>query len=223
MALLIPAVVYIALVIVPIRLALMRYLLPISFIAALFAAYALGKALQSSLISLRLTSLAFCTVGCLLLLAYDTDLTYGMLRDSRYAAAKWLDDCCPGEDVGYFGPSQKLPRSAMQIRFLRVLPFKGTDPSRRFTQLEVDEMAEVVRTSVVNTILVIPEHWTPEQPYGTSCPTGLFEKLRNGSIGFRHTAHFETPPLLAWIRRPRLDYPTVNPPVDVFVRDRAVQ
>jgi hypothetical protein len=146
-----------------------------------------------------------------------------MLRDSRYGAAKWLDECCPGEDVGYFGPNQKLPRSAMQIRFLHVLPFKGTNPSRRFTQLEIDEMAEVVRTSVVNTILLIPEHWTPEQPYGTSCPTGLFEKLRNGSIGFRHTAHFETPPLLAWIRRPRLDYPTVNPPVDVFVRDRAVQ
>jgi hypothetical protein len=39
----------------------------------------------------------------------------------------------------------------------------------------------------------------------------------DGSLGYELAAHFESPRLFAWLVRPPLDYPTVNPPIRIFV------
>jgi hypothetical protein len=55
-------------------------------------------------------------------------------------------------------------------------------------------------------------------PHNITCPPEIYRGLLEGTLGYQLAAQFEPPPLLPWVRRPRLDYPSVNPPVRIFSR-----
>jgi hypothetical protein len=47
----------------------------------------------------------------------------------------------------------------------------------------------------------------------------VYEALLHGATNYTQVAYYPTPTILpAWFRRPRLDYPTVAPPVRLFAR-----
>ena len=56
-------------------------------------------------------------------------------------------------------------------------------------------------------------------PHNITCPPEIYQSLLDGSIGYRLVRHFQTPPLIPWVRRPPLDYPSVNPPIRIFARE----
>lgn len=220
LALLVPGISLLATVILPVRYVEMRFLLPVAFVLACFAAYPLGGALLSRRAPLRVASV-FLTLGmCATPLLYGIDLTYAMIRDSRYDAAEWLNiHLRPGDRVEFFGPHQKLPRLMVNVKVARAVEFKGTDRSVRYTPAQIQSMAADIAERSPNFILVIPDHSSSSEfPYGTTCPDELYDLLRDGSLGYRLAAQFETSPIFVWVQRPPLDYPAVNPAVHIFVR-----
>lgn len=221
--LLAPALVYIALIVVMVRQAQIRFMLPVSLTAALFAAYACGRALEFTGWR-RLAGALAVSLCCVVLLLQDVELTYEMFFDSRHAVARWIDQHhSAGDTIGYFGPPAKLPRPSTKVRFELVVPWFGTVMKVHYTPDQVANMAEMVRNTKAGTVLLVQDNWEPEHPYGNTCPTGLYEQLSNGSLGFHLAAQFQTPPLIPGIARARLDYPGPNPRADVFVRDRKMR
>jgi hypothetical protein len=219
LVLLAPVAIYVLLIILPMRQAQIRFMLPVSLVFALCAAYGCGRILESPSPWRQKAGVLAAVLICLPLAAYDTELTYEMLRDSRETLAAWIDrHHNAGDSIGYFGPPAKLPRPVTPVQFKLVVPWHGTVLKVRTTPEQVAAMAEMVKASKVNTVLLVEDNWEPENPYGVTCPAGLYERLRNGSLGFHLAAELQTPPLLRWTERPRLDYGP-NPRADVFVRD----
>lgn len=222
LALFAPAATYVMLIIVPVRQAQIRFMLPVSLVAALFAAYACGRALEMPSPSWRKAGALAAVLSCLPLLAWDTEITYEMFHDSRDTLARWIDRrYAAGDPIGYFGPPGKLPRTATRVNFKLLLPWNGTVRNVHYRPEQVAEMVETVKATDVNTVILVQDNWEPENPYGTTCPTGLYERLRDGSLGFHLAEQLQTPPLMSWMARPRLDTPDPNPRVDVFLRNGA--
>jgi len=220
LALIVPAIGLFSIVIVPTHHVEMRYLMPVGFVLACFAAFPLGSGILSKRTTIRAASV-FLTLGiCTLPLLYGIDLTYAMLRDSRYATADWLNARLqPGDHVEFFGPHQKLPHLKGKVKLARAVKFIGTDRNVRYTPAEIQAMAREIADRAPDIILVIPDHSSsPQYPFGTTCPVGLYNLLRDGSLGYQLAAEIETPPLFSWLLRPPLDYPAVNPPVQIFSR-----
>ena len=69
-------------------------------------------------------------------------------------------------------------------------------------------------------LLLIPD-WTsaPGADHSGECPAAVRAALSGGSQGYRQVAVFSTPGLLPAALRPRLDHPSVSPPVTIFARD----
>ena len=59
----------------------------------------------------------------------------------------------------------------------------------------------------------------PGVPFSGDCPPEIYDALLRGQTPYTQVAYFDTPSLLpGWFHRPRLDYPTVAPPVRLFAR-----
>jgi hypothetical protein len=56
------------------------------------------------------------------------------------------------------------------------------------------------------------------EPHNASCPPEVFRGLEEGRYGYERAAMFRTEPILPWLPRPNLDYPSVNPPIRIFLR-----
>jgi hypothetical protein len=68
-------------------------------------------------------------------------------------------------------------------------------------------------------IVSMPDHSSPPGYLeSATCPPEILAALEDGRLGYSQAARFQTQTLLPWVRRPALDYPTVNPPIRIFVR-----
>ncbi len=215
-----PAVTYFGILIIGARGVQLRYVLPLAFSLAFFAARGviLALPLRRPWLAAGMALVAAGAMGLNFL--RGADLTYAMLRDSRYDAAAWLAPrTASGARIEYFGPTQKLPpleRGAVAERailYLGAIRKASTGP---------DAVAEIVAGWAARQprfIISMPDHSSPVGfPDSATCPPAIVDGLREGKLGYQLAARFETPPLLPWVRRPALDYPSVNPPIQIFER-----
>jgi hypothetical protein len=225
LTLLLPVLGLLLIVIVPTRYVELRFVMPIGFVLAVFAAIPIGLGLRSPLTQVRAAVVLVLILICVLPLTRGLDLTHAMLWDSRYAAADWFKQSAgAGDHIEFFGPYSKLPHFRSDVQLVRAVKFVGTSEGVRYTNEEISEMGREIKQRASRYVLVMPDHSSkPEFPYGITCPTELYSLLRDGSLGYRRIAYFETPPLMPWADRPPLDYPVVNPPIEIFVRTTAVE
>jgi 4-amino-4-deoxy-L-arabinose transferase-like glycosyltransferase len=194
----------------------LRYFLPITLFIDAFAALALLRLRAASrpLFAIALTVLL---LGRLLPAA---DLAYAEWRDTRYDAGVWLQAAYqPGDRIEYFGVSDKMPPLGAGIVARRIM---GRE---RWTG-QFDHgpaVLQYLRTGGPRFVVVIPD-WT--SPAGlersSDCPPEVLEALMNGQAGYDLAAEFRPPVLVpAPFGRPRLDNPSVAPPVRIFRRRQA--
>jgi hypothetical protein len=100
----------------------------------------------------------------------------------------------------------------------RAVRYLGGNVVPPIDQATVDEIAAGWRERRPRFIVLTPDYTSrPGEPFAASTPPRIYEMLMDGSLGYRLAARFETPRLLPWARRPDLDYPTVNPPILLFM------
>jgi hypothetical protein len=197
---LLPVAGHIVLVLIPARTTLLRYILPMAFIVCLFAACALAAGLNAGRWKRRLSRAAAMAI-CGWLAAFDFDLTYQMLRDSHYNAALWLDrNARSGDRVGTVAATASLPRMKDGLRY--------------FLMIRENLTPEKIREHRPEFIVIMPDWTTPKNGiHPRWFPQATYALLANGELGYRLAARFQTP---AWIPGQILDYPTVNPPIEIY-------
>jgi 4-amino-4-deoxy-L-arabinose transferase-like glycosyltransferase len=223
-----PAITYLAILFWSARVAQLRYVLPAALVLALFAARALSLAWESPWLGLRWTSAAIGIFVIGLGLLRGVDLTYSMINDSRYAAARWLAPRTPpGTRIEYFGESGELPPLSAAVQTRRSIGYFGAKHKHHVGTEAAQEILNGWRDRRPDLIILVPDHSSPPgMPYNFTCPPAVCRGLIDGKFGYRLAALFETPRLLPWVYRPDLDYPSVNPPIRIFLRndsgDRAI-
>lgn len=213
--LLLPVAALFFLVYLPTGFAVLRYILPFILIINAFAAYAVVSLRRSYLRPLWVPSLI---VLCGWPLLIGADLTFAQYYETRYAASAWLKTYAqPGDQIEYFGGTQKIPHLPAEIKTQRIagrLKWKGESghgPS--VLQYLVEQGPEY--------LLIIPD-WTsqPGMDHSADNPPEVYAALINGSVGYAQVAFFPTPSLpLSPLPRPSLDNPSVSPPVRIFARN----
>jgi hypothetical protein len=198
-----PAVGHFLFVLLPVGFALLRYVMPIVLVASVLAGRAVAIGLSASGRSKALTVGALAaSLGWNLVLGYD--LTYQMWRDSRYTAAVWLrENLRPGDRVGHVISPSSLPAIDPRIEYVLI-------PQRPSAS------ADIVRVRP-DAIILMPD-WTTPRGGGRPAffPADAERGLVDGSLGYRLAASFKTPSL---VNSNKLDYPTVNPIIRIFVRN----
>lgn len=197
----VPAIGHFVAVLVPTRATQLRYVMPMVLEACLLAAYPLALGLRNSSRWLRILSSIVLVVGSGWLLIVALDLTYQMRVDSRYAAARWLEGRTqPGDVIGHFVDEASLPQMKNGLQYVLL-------PS--------DETALTRITEGRPALLIVMPHWSSKPGNMTSIrmSEGVYRKIIDGTAGYRLVARFKTPGLMA---KQILDYPTVNPPVEIY-------
>jgi hypothetical protein len=216
--LIVPVLTYLLYVFLTLRASQLRYVLPAAFMLAAFIARATMAARESRRPALRVAALASCGAVLLVQLLRSADLTWQMLADSRFAAGAWLAAAArPGDRVEYFGPSQKLPPLGPEIVTERATGYFGMYARPQVDDVKVREI--LARWSETNPrfVVALPDHTSaPGAPHSHTFPPSLFAELSAGQHGFRVAAVFHPRRLVPWVPAPRLDYPTVNPPIHIF-------
>jgi len=192
---LLPPIGVIVLTILPVRYVLYRFLFPTAYCLVFFAALALSTLLAKRP---RLGRVAV-TLTCAWMLLRGADLTWQMLRDSRYEAGEWFArNARAGDRIGYYGTEpHKLPFVSGTMSLMR-------GPA----QLPVQDGPEF--------LVVIP--WQDyERVHEYNLPDATYAALRRGDAGYRQLLGLKTPALF------QLQPGTwVNPEVKVFVRSDRV-
>lgn len=216
--LVLPAATYFLVLFWVARAGQLRYLIPVAFVLSLFAAYAATAAWQSRAVLLRAGGATLATLAISLGLFRGADLTHAMINDSRYAAADWLATAAPpGTPVDYFGESGELPPLASGVVATRATEYFGAIYRPRLDAARVEEIRQSWRERRPALIILLPDHSSaPGMPYNITCPPEIYQQLLAGSLGYELAQQFHTPPLLPWVNRPPLDYPSVNPPIRIF-------
>jgi len=193
-------------VIVPARFVQLRFVMPIAYLMALYAAYAVTAALRDRRTTVRWIGLASLIVCASWSLLRGVDLTYAMLFDSRYEMASWLRTHMKGgERLGYYGDPLKLPHldasmtaEAMPGQIVMPWPWKAASTPPAF-------------------VAVIPV-WPFEPVHEWSLPPKIYRTLEDGSSGYRRALAGRTGSLFQ-----HRSLAFVNPPAQLFVRvDRSV-
>lgn len=185
-------------VILPVRFLEFRFVLVMAYSLALFAAYAVASSLRSPSPLLRRSGQIGFVIACGWLLLLGADLTYQMLNDSRYEAARWFGRVArPGDRVTFTDGAYKLPHLALGIVAV------GLPPGPRAARVLERDRPEFVTVIPVLRLETHREHLLSEEVY---------RALRDGTLGYAQVLAIQTPPLFS--RRP---IPIVNPPVKVFV------
>jgi hypothetical protein len=203
----------------PTRVLVLRYYLPLAIVIDGFAAFAvidLGRRFGKPVAGLGILTL------CGLRLAIAVDLTYAQAHETRTAAALWFRAFAqPGERVEYFGIHEKMPPLPAEIPSRRIAGrtnwVRETGHGPGILKYLVSEGPEFV--------IEIPDFTGKPPTFDPSgdCPPEVYSALRAGAAGYTQVAFFSTPSLLpGWLQRPRLDYPTVAPPVRIFARNEIV-
>jgi hypothetical protein len=141
-----------------------------------------------------------------------------MVKDSRYAAGEWMAaNAVEGSRVEFFGPDQKLPPLPAGVASSRAAEYRGAIRAPGADSAATIQIVRRWRLQPPDFVLIIPDHSSlPGSPRSASCPEEVYQRLVDGSLGYREVASFETPRLFPWLPRPALDYPTVNPPIRIF-------
>lgn len=217
----VPAATYYAVLFWSARVGQLRYLLPVSFVVIVFAAVGMARVYRTGDWGRRVAG-----AGALFILGIGVmrgvDLTQEMIRDSRYSAAAWLSVHLPiGAQVDFFGADQKLPAFRDDVVLERATEYLGAVMAPERGPEAVHAIEARWRANPPDAILVIPDHSTTseEEAHSASLPPAVYEALERGRLGYTRAAEFQTRRWFPWLPRPRLDYPTVNPRIQVFTRD----
>lgn len=219
-ALVVPAVSHGLTFLVPIQYFYVRFAMPIAFVVGIFAARGVTTVIDQIARARRrgrpqkgsvaqdfspggvLSALVI--VGTLAWpVVLSGDLTRQMIRDSRVEAAQWLAArLTKGQRVAHFGTARILPHLPASVATLALPP--GTEAFATLAR----ERPEVVA--------ILPDWTSPAGvDYSARCPVEVYLALSQGTIGYRLARRFQAPAL---ITRRLLDYPSVNPPVQIFLR-----
>jgi hypothetical protein len=146
------------------------------------------------------------------------EITYQMLYDSRYAAAQWLAAHTePGHSVEFFGAVSNLPALKAGVNTRLATEFRGMYVKPQLDEAKVQEILSSWRTRQPDFIIIMPDYTNHQPiPYSHTVPPQLYQGLLNEAYEYRLAAYFETAALFPWLRKPLLDYPTVNPPIRIF-------
>jgi hypothetical protein len=206
---------HVAFVLIPTRLMLPRYLFFVILAVALWAGRACAHALGQG--GRLRAATAGITLGVVWQIGIATDLTYQMLRDARYDAARWLaQHASAGDRGGFFGSSVQLPNLPVGMEEIKLAD-------------DAAAARAVLAGHSLRYVFVIPD-WTSDERmvHSRAMPAELYRALQTGELGYARVATFETRPLFG--RRLR-HFSVVNPPIQVFerqqrarrpLRDRAV-
>ncbi len=191
-------------VIVPVRLVLPRYLLPIDLVVCIFAGLAVAAGAKKPA-ALRPAVYIVAIAGIAWTALRGADLTYQMVYDSRYEAGAWLDrNVAPGDLIAYYGAPLKLPRIRADASVTTAVgqwryAYKNRQPTT---------------STPPAFILIIPQLIT-EPDHEVSILASTLRDLIDGSSGYQEVFAVQTPAL--WTR-PMLVASSVNPPVRIFAR-----
>lgn len=201
----VPALSICLLVIVPVRFALLRFVLPVAYVLVFAAADLLASWRPPRGTLGALVARAAVAVVVAFTAARAVDLTRQMLHDSRDVATEWLAlTARPGDTVGYF----ELDEQRVRHQFPRVPP--GVEA------VLVQPGAVAARTVRPAFVMSIPlEDF--EIDHEGALPPALFTQLMSGAIGYREVALVQAP---AWF--PRRPATFVNPPIRMFARDDVI-
>ncbi len=205
------------LILLPVRFTRVHYSLPIAVPFTLFAAYAACVGLQHRLKPIRAVTLIaiVCAVGGLLL--NTLSLNHDMRHDARYAAADWLDQhTLPGDRLIYFGGGLQVPPLREDVG---TIPIYYRDEARPALVEQRPEFVLVMPLDFNEDRQRVEWRRGPHSVRSDYLPPDVFDDLADGSLGYRLVAQFQSPPLFTWWDRPFLTYATVNPPIQIFVRD----
>ena len=201
LAMLLPAIGHFVFVLAPVRMSLLRYIMPIALVLCVFAARGIAQGLTRGGWPKRFAA-GSASVICAWLFLLGADLTWQMWQDSHYPAAAWLEQHTqPGDTVGTVAATASLPRLKPGIRYVLML----------------DGNAENTIAQQRPKFLIIMPDWTTPKGgiHPRSLPTHTYLQVANGRLGYRLGARFHGRSL---ITRQILDYPTVNPPIEIYVR-----
>ena len=197
-------------VIFPVRHTAIRFMLPVGYVLAWFAARALAVAIQSHPGLLRGAALATVAIGCAFQLARAADLTQLMWNDPRYQASAWFKQHAgPGDRVAFFESVTGL----LGGRINRMPYFQP--------HVQIEDAARTLlpgsrRLDGEFVLTLGPE----DQDLHWFCPAITYRRLRDGSLGYDLGATFQQRALFA---HSHLDH-HINPRVELFVRrDRAAE
>lgn len=209
--LLVPIPMLFVCLVLPVRTLALRYFLPTVIILSGFAAYGIFKLANARL------RWAVIAIACCWELAIAADLSYAQWKETRLAAAAWIErHVRAGQEIEYFGVREAMP------------PLPAEIPTRRIAG-RVDwkkesghgpRILEYLASGGPEYVFITPDVTSkPGVPYSGDCPPEVYEALMQGRTSYTLAAYFATPTILPeWFRRPRLDYPTVAPPVWLFAR-----
>ena len=213
------ALTYLATLLSGARVVQLRYVMPAAFVLAFFAARGMIVAWRSGMPWLRWSAAAWGLLGIGLGAAHAADLNHAMLRDSRYAAARWLASRTqPGDRVETFGPIANLPPLKAGVVSAQSIQFFGLMKPPRLDPTAVEEILAAWKRHRPKFVLIQPDYTSRGAPFSASCPPQIYDGLILGRYGYRLAMVFHTPSLLPWAARPPLDYPVVNPPIRIFAR-----
>lgn len=212
------AIGYLLILFLSARTSMLRYVMPAAFVLAVYAGRGVVLAWRARG-AVRVPALALAGTATTILVLWAADLTFAMLRDSRYDAGRWIAaQARPGDALEYFGSEHKHPPMPASLSSRQAIPFRGSmfkaDTSERAVRLIEDGWRERRPRFVV----LVPDYTNPGKPHTASCPPAIYRALEAGTLGYRRVALFETAPLIPFLRRPALDYPVVNPPIRIYER-----
>ncbi len=185
--------------ILPIHYVTFRYVMTIAYILTFFSAYALSVALVSEQPLVRKMTPLLLALLCVWSFIRDADLTYQMIKDSRYELAAWFrDNAKPGDRVGWYGAAQKLP--ALEAGIVS-FSMEGWCSREAWESPLAPEF-----------VVVIPQQQF-EMIHEWSLPETIYRRLADGSLGYQRILWSQTRSLFS--KRP-LSF--VNPPVQVFAK-----
>ena len=214
-----PALTVLLLLFLSARTDKIRFLMPATFVFALFAGRAVVRGLESARSTMRVTTLAVAGWALVLGGIHAVDLTREMMWNSHRSAAAWLDAHSePGQRLAYFGPVQKLPALPAGMRTERGLPYLGAMVHPWTDAAATADVLARWKEDPPDYVLLLPDYLGPGLTrFGGTCPPGIFEALQHDA-GWIELPVFQTPRWRWPLARPELDYPVVNPPITLFVR-----
>ena len=200
--------------VLPMRTLPLRYFLPLVIILCGFAAYGIFQVTRRRF---RWALVPLITLACGWELSVAADLSYAQYRETRLMTAEWIGaHARSGDRIEYFGVREVMPPLPANIPTRRIAGRtewkKESGHGPRILQYLAAEGPEFV--------FIAPDVTAkPGVPYSGDCPPEVYDALMKGATNYTQVAYFPTPAILpAWFRRPRLDYPTVAPPVRLFAR-----
>jgi 4-amino-4-deoxy-L-arabinose transferase-like glycosyltransferase len=198
----------------PTRLVVVRYLLPFTLIIDAFAAVAVMRLRELQWRPLYLVSIV---TLCGWRLLIGADLSYAQYFDTRYAAGHWLEaHVRPGDSAEYFGVREAMPPLPASIPTRRIA---GRVQWKRETGHGPRMLAYLVSNGPAYVVITPDVTSNPGMERSGDCPPEVFRALVDGKTPYKLAVFFPTPSILpAWFRRPRLDNPSVAPPVRIFER-----